>query len=89
MYQFLMSMNLFLFCTQIHLHWASIVAQTVKNLPAVQETQVRSLGREDPLEKEWLPTPVFLPGGFQRQRNLVGYSLCGKELNMTEKIGLP
>jgi len=27
------------------------VAQTVKNLPAVQETRVRSLGREDPLEK--------------------------------------
>ena len=32
--------------------WASLVAQSVKNLPAVQETQVRSLGREDPLEKE-------------------------------------
>ena len=32
--------------------WASLVAQLVKNLPAVQETQVRSLGREDPLEKE-------------------------------------
>ena len=31
---------------------ASLVAQMVKNLPAVQETQVRSLGREDPLEKE-------------------------------------
>ena len=28
------------------------MAQTVKNLPAVQETQVRSLGREAPLEKE-------------------------------------
>ena len=28
------------------------VAQTVKNLPAVQETKVRSLGQEDPLEKE-------------------------------------
>ena len=28
------------------------VAQTVKNLPAMQETQVRSLGWEDPLEKE-------------------------------------
>ena len=33
-------------------HQASLVAQSVKNLPAVQETQVRSLGREDPLEKE-------------------------------------
>ena len=30
---------------------ASLVAQTVKNPPAVQETQVRSLGQEDPLEK--------------------------------------
>ena len=31
---------------------ASLVAQMVKNVPAKQETQVRSLGREDPLEKE-------------------------------------
>ena len=31
-------------------HWASLVAQTVKNLPVMQETQVRSLGHE-PLEK--------------------------------------
>ena len=31
---------------------ASLVAQLVKNLPAMQETQVRSLGQEDPLEKE-------------------------------------
>ena len=30
---------------------ASLVAQTLKNSPAVQETQVRSLGQEDPLEK--------------------------------------
>ena len=32
--------------------WASLVAQMVKNLPAMWETQVRSLGWEDPLEKE-------------------------------------
>ena len=32
--------------------WASPVAQTVKNLPAMQEMQVRSLGQEDPLEKK-------------------------------------
>ena len=31
--------------------WASLVAQLVKNLPAMQETRVRSLGWEDPLEK--------------------------------------
>ena len=30
--------------------WASLVAHRVKNLPAVQETWVQSLGREDPLE---------------------------------------
>ena len=33
-------------------YWASLVAQTVKNLLAMQETWVRSLGWEDPLEKE-------------------------------------
>ena len=31
--------------------WASLMAQTLKNLPAMQETQARSLGQEDPLEK--------------------------------------
>ena len=31
--------------------WASLVAQMEKNLPAMQETQLQSLGREDPLEK--------------------------------------
>ena len=40
----------------------SLVAQRVKCLPAVQETQVLSLGWEDPLEKEMQPTPVFLSG---------------------------
>ena len=33
-------------------HLTSLVAQTVKRLPAMRETQVQSLGREDPLEKE-------------------------------------
>ena len=37
--------------TQFPHLWASLVAQMVKNLPAMQETQVLSLGREDPLEK--------------------------------------
>ena len=32
--------------------WASLVAQKVKHLPAMRETQVRSLSQEDPLEKE-------------------------------------
>ena len=37
---------------------ASLVAQPVKKLPAMQETWVRFLGWEDPLQKERLPTPV-------------------------------
>ena len=32
--------------------WASLVAQRVKHLPAMRETRVRSLGQEEPLEKE-------------------------------------
>ena len=36
----------------LKLFGASLVAQMVKNLPAMQESQVRSLGPEDPLEKE-------------------------------------
>ena len=39
-------------CTPLQYSWASLVAQTVKNLSAMQETQVQSLGQEDPLEKE-------------------------------------
>ena len=53
---------------------AFLVAQMVKNLPAMWETQVRSLGQEDPLEKEWQPTPLLLPGEFHGQRGLVSYS---------------
>ena len=59
----------------------------VKNLPAmqVQEMQDQFLGWEDPLEKEWQPTPVFLPGKSHGERSLVGYSPWGlKELEMTE-----
>ena len=52
----------------------TLVAQTVKNLPAMQETRVLSLGWEDPWRRKWLPTPVFLPGKFHGQRSLVGYS---------------
>ena len=54
--------------------WASLVAHSVKNLPAVQETRVLSLGWEDPLEKEMATHPSILawkiswteePGGLQ------------------------
>ena len=41
--------------------WASLVVQTVKKLPAMQETWVRSLGGEDPLEEGMATHSVFLP----------------------------
>ena len=60
------------------------MAQTVNNLPAMQETQVQSLGREDPLEVE-MATTVFLPGESHGQRSLAGYSPWDcKELDMIE-----
>ena len=52
----------------------SLAAQTGKRLPAMQETRVRSLGREDPLEKEMAPHSSTIawkipwmeePGGLQ------------------------
>ena len=59
----------------------------VKRLPTVQETQVRSLGWEDPLEKKWRPTPVLLPGKSRGWRSLVGYNLWGhKKSDRTERL---
>ena len=57
-----------------HLVRVSLVAKMVKNLPAIQETQVRSLGQEDPLEKgvtthssihAWEVPWTDEPGGLQ------------------------
>ena len=65
---------------------ASLVAQMVKNLPATQETQVRSLGQEDALEEEtathssilaWRISWTEEPGGLQsspRDRTRVGHN---------------
>ena len=66
---------------------ASLVAQTVKCLPAMQETWVPSLGGKIPWRRKWQPTPVLLPGKFHEQRSLVGYSpwAC-KQLDMTERL---
>ena len=64
---------------------ASLVAQIVKNLPAMQEIQVQFLGWEDLLEKGMITHSVFLPGESHGQRSLMGYSPWGqKELDMTE-----
>ena len=53
---------------------ASLVAQMVQNLPAVQETEVQSLGQEDPMEKEMATHSSILPGESHGQRSLAGYN---------------
>ena len=66
-----------------------LVAQLVKNLPAMQETWVRSWVGKIPWKMEWLSTPVFLPGESHGQRSLEGYSPCGhKEPDTTEWLTL-
>ena len=56
-----------------------------RNLPPMREIQFRSLGWEDPLEKEMATHPVFLPGQFCGQRSLAGYGPRGrKESGMNE-----
>ena len=73
--------ELSLYCVCVR---ASLLAQMVKNLPAMQETQVQSLGQEIPWRREWLPTPAFLPGESHGQRSLMGYSPWGlKESDAT------
>ena len=68
---------------------ASLVAQSVKNLPAVKETRVRSLGWEDPLEKEmathssilaWKISWTEEPGGLQ--------SIGSQKSGTTERLKL-
>ena len=64
---------------------ASLVAYTVKNLPAMQETQFDPWVEKIPWRREWLPTAVFLPGESHGQRGLEGYSPRGRrESDMTE-----
>ena len=69
---------------------SSLVAQMVKNSPAMQETRVQSLVEKIPWRREWQPTPTVLPGKFHGQRSSVGYSPWGhKESVMTEQLTLP
>ena len=61
------------------------MAQMVKNLPAVQETRVASLGWEDSPGEVELPALVFLPGESHGQKSLTDYSPWGhQESNKTE-----
>ena len=63
---------------------ASLVAQLVKNPPAMWDTWVRSWGWEDPWRRERLPTPVFLSAEFQGLYSPWG----GKESDTTKQLSL-
>ena len=62
----------------------------VKNLSVMQETQVVSLGWEDPLDRKWQSTPALLPGKPHERRSLMGYSPRGREeSDTTERLVRP
>ena len=63
------------------------MAQTVKNLPEIQETWVQTLGQEDPLEKRMTTHSSILAWKSYGQKNLESYSSWGlKESDMTELL---
>ena len=67
----------------------SLVAQMVKNMPAIQRPRFDSWVRKIHWKNEWKPTPAFLPGESHGQGNLVGYSPLGcKESDTTERLSL-
>ena len=77
--------KLIFFAAFLSNYGASLVVQTVRNLPAMQETQVQSRVGKIPWRREWHLTPVCLSGEFHGQRSWVGYSPWScKELDMTE-----
>ena len=64
-----------------------MVAQLIKNLPAMQETPVRLLGQEDPLEKEMTTHSSILAWKISWTEEPVGCSPRGhKESDMTERL---
>ena len=68
-----------LFVGPLHTNWASLVAQVVRNPPAMLETWVQSLGWEDPLEKGTATHSSILAWRIPWGR---------KDLDMTEQLSL-
>ena len=74
--------------SNIHrIYRASLVAQRVKHLPAMQGPRFDPWVGKISWRRKWQPTPVFLPGESHGQRSLVGYSpRGGTELDMTGTV---
>ena len=63
------------------------MAQTIKSMPVMQETQLQSLDQEDPLEKGMATHSSILAGRIPWTEEPVGYRPWGrKEMNMTERL---
>ena len=62
-----------------HVHWDSLVAQRIKHLPAMRETQVQSLGWEDPLEKEIAAHSSILAWRIPWREELGGLQFTGSQ----------
>ena len=81
-------------CTYICIHIcismyrASLVAQTVKNLPAMWRPGFNHWVRKIPWRRKWQPTPVLLPGKSHGWRSLVGYSPQGHKESDTTSLSL-
>ena len=67
--------------------YPTLVGQRLKHLPAMWETWVRSLGQEDPLEKEMAPHSSILAWRIPWTEELGGLQSMGhKESDMTERL---
>ena len=70
-------------------NWASLVSQTVKNLPAGRRPEFVPWVGKIPWRREWLSTPVFFPGEFHGQSSPAGYIPWGhKESDMNKQLTL-
>ena len=75
------------FCLFLLFMVSSLVAQRVKRLPEIRETQVDPFVGKIPWRRKWQPPPVLLPGKYHWQRSLVGYSSWDcKESDTTERL---
>ena len=74
----------------VYLSYSSLVAQVVKNLPAMKETWVQSLGQEDTLEKGMATQSSILAWRIPWTEEPGGYCPWGgKESDMTEQLTVP
>ena len=73
----------------VYIYWASLVAQTAKNLPAMQEIRAQSLSQEDPLEKGMATYSSILVSSILEQGMATHSSILSLRISWTEEPGRP